>query len=114
MNDGANNGWRALIKIIAEGSIYMKRYIRDAYDECIYIADNGREYEFYKDFDREPIRILKALDEDTRNEAIKHKQQHMDSVDHMELWVLIDRDEIYFERYSDFDKYLKMRLSEGI
>lgn len=80
------------------GISYMKRYIREAYDKCDYILDNGKEYEFHNSFDSNSIKIVKALDIESRNEALKQKVRHMDAEDHMELWTLIDRDEKAFYR----------------
>jgi hypothetical protein len=71
----------------------MKKYIQAAYENCIYIYNNGSEYEFYKRFGRRPTKIILALgDVRYTEDAIQHNKKYMDKNDFDELWQLIDRD----------------------
>jgi hypothetical protein len=71
----------------------MKKYIQAAYENCIYIYNNGSEYEFYKRFGRRPTKIILALGDVRYTEyAIKNNKKYMDKNDFDELRKLIDRD----------------------
>lgn len=75
-----------------ERGVILKKYIREAYDKCIYIHNNGFEYEFYKRFDRRPTKIILGLGKDYLEYAEKNNKKYMDEKEFAELWELIDKD----------------------
>jgi len=55
----------------------MKKYIENAYSDCILILNNGHEYEFYKNIDRSPKKIMLALSNDDLDLAIENGKKHI-------------------------------------
>jgi len=70
----------------------MKRYIQQAYDKCVYILNNGFEYEFYTNIHRRPTKIILGLDDETLQFAVENNRKYMGKTDFNELWELIKRD----------------------
>ena len=70
----------------------MKKCIQDAYDNCVLVLNNGREYEFYKRLDRLPKKFFIATSEEYLDYAKKHNLKHMNKADFDELWILMKRD----------------------
>lgn len=70
----------------------MKKYIQKAYEKCIYIFNNGFEYEFYTRFDRRPTKIVLALDGETLSFCLENNKKYMDRNDLDELKKLIEID----------------------